>query len=138
MRCRPRHRDGNIFLCAVLTRLVAAITLSAYLLNQFALKPSGHPFFVGYFNDVLAGGLLMALSNAMAGETNPIAQWIGSIWGTIMILAFASFSWEVLAPLLLADSQSDPLDIVAYYAGGFLFILSRYLILHSGRNRSLG
>lgn len=110
--------------------VVILLGASAYVLNQWLLKASGAGFFQDYFNDVIAGMLLLALASVMAGKDNPVARWVTSLTGAAVILAFASFVWEVVTPALRSTAQADSLDVLAYFVGGSIYLAMRKAAKH--------
>ena len=95
-----------------------------YVANRFFLKgllsgtPLG-PFFIGYFNDLLAPSALLSLANivfALRGfqTTKPLF--------VILATALAGVCWEFLAPAFNPASVTDPLDLLVYFAGAFLYL----------------
>lgn len=94
----------------------------AYLVNQWLLKSTGISFFHSQFNDVLAGLLLLAWSNLVAAPAPAIARWVASPRGAALLIGGASLVWEGVAPQLVAGARFDPLDVLAYFAGGALYL----------------
>ncbi|QKS70136.1 hypothetical protein FLK61_25535 [Paenalkalicoccus suaedae] len=71
-----------------------------------------------YFNDFLAGMLLMAVAGALFDIARQ-RQYLFLSWPlAITVLLSASVFWEYVAPLYVEGSVSDPWDIVAYTLGG--------------------
>jgi hypothetical protein len=100
---------------------VAATAVALFLVNEHWLKGSGHPFLTGYFNDVLAGMLLLAVANLTA-PTRTLQRLAASLGGAAVMLLIASFACEVVLPRL-TRSHGDPLDALAYCAGGAAYLL---------------
>lgn len=117
--------------------VVIALALAAYSLNQSVFKASGFLFFQHHFNDVLAGALLLALASIMAGKDNPVAKWVTSLVGSVVILSFASFVWESVTPRVLPAARGDPADVVAYFTGGLIYLAARRTGLPKALSRTL-
>jgi len=100
----------------------AVLALCAVLFAVNSLWLKGRlPFFTGYFNDILAGCVLMAATNlllALAG-LRPMAK----LWHCLALTVSAGLFWEYVTPLYLSRSVSDPLDIAAYAAGGIIWYI---------------
>ena len=75
----------------------------------------------GYFNDVLAGVVLLALVNILLrlGRLPPLKKLLPCLG---LCLACGLF-WEFVTPLYLPRSVSDIWDIAAYMAGGGIWWL---------------
>lgn len=89
------------------------------------------PFLTGYFSDLLAGALILALLELLlsAGRLPPL---IRPAFAALFLLACGLF-WE-LAPLLYKPgSVCDPWDLAAYLAGGLLFLPLERQLARSGR-----
>jgi hypothetical protein len=129
------YRYGRHFPDAILNILLLIGCFGAYLANQYIFKASGAEFFHSYFNDVLAGLIVLAWSNLIAFPAPKMARWIGSLQGAIIIVGGASFVWEVVAPNLLGRSRFDPLDVLAYFAGAALYVGIASLARNRSRTR---
>lgn len=105
--------------------LLIVVALHVYALNRFtsvfeAILP---PNFVRYhFNDMLGGMVFPAYVNATLTLSKYRIRFkspakIGAIE------AVCSFVWEGLAPLTLARSTGDWLDVCCYFLGGSIYYL---------------
>ena len=72
----------------------------------------------GYFNDILAGIILIAFTNLMFELKNISIKKIVHI--EMYLLAVGIF-WEYITPLYKTSSISDPFDILAYMFGGIVY-----------------
>lgn len=77
-------------------------------------------FFVGYFNDILAGLVILTLTNLLL--TLAGLRPLGGISAVLFVLLCGLF-WE-LAPLLYKPAAvCDPWDLAAYLAGCGAYLL---------------
>ncbi|HLH55253.1 MAG TPA: hypothetical protein VKY92_16740 [Verrucomicrobiae bacterium] len=98
------------------------ITCFLYALNRWALKPHIHSAFLhDHFNDVLL--IPCALPPLLF-----IQRWLNlrrhdlvPTWGEIgLYLVVWSILFEVVGPHIMPWTVGDPMDVVAYVAGGVL------------------
>jgi hypothetical protein len=97
-------------------------SVALYAANRWALKPAlpaGETFFRGHFNDLLvipcALPPLLLLHRRLGlrrDDGPPRADEVA-----LHLLVWSIF-FEALAPLFVASAKGDPLDVVAYCAGG--------------------
>ncbi len=106
---------------------MAAAAVALFLANERWLKAGGHPFLTGYFNDVLAGVLLLAVANGAAPAARGLQRFVASLGGAAVLLAAASFACEIVLPRL-THSYGDPLDALAYCAGGAVYLVMARLV----------
>lgn len=104
--------------------------VALYVLNRWLLQPmlSGAVlnFFSGYFNDILAGCLILAFVNLLLTIAKlPALQYL---LPCLIFIFICGLFWELVTPLYLARSVGDPWDIAAYLAGGLLWYLLRRFI----------
>lgn len=73
-------------------------------------------FFAWYFHDILAGAMILSLANLLlsAGRLPPLTK----VLPAAAFLLGCGLFWEYVSPLLISGSVSDPLDLLAYLAGG--------------------
>lgn len=71
-----------------------------------------------YFNDVLCGILFLAYCNLLLIRKHLL---IDKLWVIESILFCCGLFWEIVAPLYVNYSVGDPIDIVAYMFGGFVY-----------------
>lgn len=92
-----------------------------YGMNQ-CLKPiyTECVFMNGYFNDVLAGLLLISFTNLMFDKINKSFYSLLKIEG---YLCLVGLFWEYITPLYNQNSTSDPFDILAYMIGGLVYFV---------------
>lgn len=95
-----------------------------YLLNVCVLRGSvgGAPgwFLACYANDVVAGLAICAWLDLLLslGRLPPADSWRV----TVPFLLLCALVWEVLAPLWKPEAVGDPWDLLAYQAGGLLWL----------------
>ena len=79
-----------------------------------------HLFFAGYFNDLLAGTLILAIVNLLLvpARLPPLDR---PLPATAFILLCGCF-WEFVTPLYRPESVCDPLDLLAYLAGAWVYL----------------
>ncbi len=103
---------------------LAAIA-GAYALNRFCLLPAAsgllHRFLAWYFADILAGALMLLVLDALLELRGrpPVRRVLPA---SAYLLGCGLF-WEVVTPLYLPRSVSDPWDLAAYWAGGMAWLL---------------
>jgi len=95
-----------------------------YGTNRLLLIPAStgalHTAASCWLNDFLAGGAMVCVLNgALAlAHRSPVVRFLPL---TAYLLACGLF-WELVTPLYLPRSVSDPLDILAVWLGGLLFL----------------
>lgn len=111
--------------------------MAGYGLNRVALMGLSR-FFDDQFNDFLVGALLLAYANILPARGTPAAGFIASLAGSAVIIAGAAFFWEVMTPMFVGHSKGDPRDVVAYFAGGAIYLAivrvfgeRRHILSHS-------
>lgn len=77
-------------------------------------------FFAWYFHDILAGAMILSLANLLlsAGRLPPLTK----VLPAAAFLLGCGLFWEYVSPLLISGSVSDPLDLLAYLAGGLVVL----------------
>ena len=76
-------------------------------------------FLCCYFNDVLAGIALLAVTSLLliAVKRKPLQK----LWSMALILLGAGLIWECFAPFWKSGAVFDWWDFAAYLVGGFLY-----------------
>jgi len=76
--------------------------------------------------DFLAGALMLCVLNTalIASGRRPLKH---LLWATLFLLACGLF-WEVITPLYLPRSVSDPWDVLACWLGGISFLLFERMV----------
>lgn len=99
-------------------------SLGVYALNQLYIKKVvSISFFHYYFNDVIAGLLLISVANLLI-EISPHRQNTFKTAISIYTLTlFAGIFWEYVAPFYRGGT-SDPFDLVAYIAGATIYLVT--------------
>lgn len=107
---------------APLNFYLSIISFLLYCVNQRYWKThtegSIHYLLQCHFNDFLAGVLLTSYSNfflTMLGK--PIAR----LHHIMLYCIGVGLFWEYAIPLVKASSVSDPIDILCYVLGGFVY-----------------
>jgi hypothetical protein len=93
-----------------------------YGLNQTVLKDwLGWAFFRCYLNDGLAGVALVSYANllCMAARREDLCLTTPAPITAFMLCV--GLFWEFVTPLYRTDSIRDPLDLLAYVAGGMTY-----------------
>lgn len=121
MRSVLGHRGSSPISRPVLNGSIIACCGACYAVN-LGLLGGIAPFFRDYFNDILAGTLLLAYANAISPAGSAAARYVASVPGALSIIGLASIVWEGVAPGVLADSTSDIADVAAYFAGAALYL----------------
>ncbi len=110
-----------------------AVIAALYWLNRLALLPRTggvlHTLLASYAADVLAGALMLCALNALLALTSR-RPWEGLLPTSLFLLLCGLF-WEVVTPMYLPSSVSDPWDVAAVLAGG----LSMRAILRRAERR---
>ena len=100
--------------------LSAAAIAAVYFCNRLWLLPhtSGtfHRLLAWYFGDFLAGALMLCILNGSLAMGNRPA--LKGILPVSIFLAGCGLFWEVVTPLYLSRSVSDPWDVAAVWLGG--------------------
>lgn len=119
---RRGHRAGRHRSFFLLNLFMFCGSILLYGLNEWVLKPrTGHAFFLGHFNDVLAMGLLLPYSNVLLGLYTGRDLRLLRLWPLLLFTLAVGVFWEVVTPLYYATSVGDPWDVLAYFVGGFLY-----------------
>ena len=111
---------GNLIVLALGGALYGANRL---WLMEFAAAPFRW-FFTGYLNDVSAGLVLCAVTGlllACVGRKGPCR-----LIHTVPLLLAAGLFWELAGPLFRADAVLDWWDLLAYQAGGSIYLLLQW------------
>lgn len=98
-----------------------------YLLNVHVLRGSvggAIGWFLAYYaNDIFAGLAICAWLDLLLslGRLPPVASWRAAV----PFLLLCALVWEVLAPLWKPEAVGDPWDLLAYQAGGLVWLAVR-------------
>lgn len=97
-----------------------------YFLNRLVspiLPPSLFKLFLAcYFNDMLCGFLIVAYSNFILSFYRG-NFYLRKLWHIGLLVLVCGLFWEFVTPVFRQSSIGDPLDIVAYLAGGGVYWL---------------
>ena len=93
----------------------------ALLYGANRLIPPGNTFLDGYFNDILAGCLILAITNLLLplGRLKPLCTPLPCL----ALSLTCGLVWEFITPLYLPGSVSDLWDIAAYMIGGLIWCI---------------
>lgn len=122
MQLLDKKRDGFLF-----ELLAACIIGVMYCANRnFNLFDGVLPyeFLKNYFNDMCGGALFPVYVNLLCIALNCKCRIDSFIKIAVLELA-CSVSWEIIAPIVLEWSVADRWDVVAYFAGGIVYLLMR-------------
>lgn len=121
---RDWYNHGRGISRAALTHLsvLVGVAVTYTVIHQF-LAPAFGGFWRNHAADVMAGVALPAIAALLSDAQTPAGRFVRSAEGRLILIAFASLVWEGLAPLLLNDSVSDALDVMAYFAGTLAYIV---------------
>ena len=111
---RKEHRIENLLILITCVLLYVFNTFIFSKLNDMILKY----FFSCYFNDLLAPILLFSYINLILSLIN---KKIYSLKYLMIIIIPCSLIWEYLAIFLKPTSVSDPMDILFYFYGTFIY-----------------
>ena len=114
-----RHCIRRIFTFCLITvdSILILASISGYLLNRFWISSCKYPFFINYFNDLLAGILFPAYINILlAFCKRRMKGWLIPL----IVILIAGLFWEYITPLY-HQCVSDPKDIVAYISGTLIY-----------------
>ena len=102
-----------------LSAATATACMLLYGVNELLLPEN--VFFSGYFNDILGGCLILAITNILLAlaKFKPLKALLPCLG---MCLACGLF-WEYVTPVYLPRSVSDVWDIAAYMGGGVIWWL---------------
>ena len=90
-----------------------------YLINRFI--PPGNIFLDSYFNDILAGCVIVAIVNLLLsfGRINPLTKPLSCL----VLCLVCGLIWEYVTPLYKPGAVSDIWDIAAYMLGGLIWCI---------------
>lgn len=113
-----RSSNYNVILLNI---IVGLTSLLLYLLNKYYLRiVLYYPFFRFYFNDVLAGIVILAYSNIVI-SLSKVKFNLVSFKNIVIFNLLIGLFWEYVTPLYYSKSTGDPLDVVAYVLGGIVY-----------------
>lgn len=97
-----------------------------YCINNYMKQCIFCPFLHWYFNDILAGMMIIAYLHLVLYI--PVKRdFVLSIWAIEMVEIMCGIFWEWAAPAFKPTAVADPWDLLAYMAGGAI-----YWIISSG------
>lgn len=121
-----RARGALVFDLAVLAFCCAGFYGNEHGLKTFAVAAfPGSPatYLVQcHLNDFLGGAAFLAYTNLLFDLVRPDMR-IRRLATSLVYLFFCGLFWEYAAPLFIKASTADPLDLVAYLAGAFVYWL---------------
>jgi len=100
--------------------LVACVVV--WLVNRFYLKEATTSILVhGYLNDAVGMFAMLCYCNILTHRVAWGRRLFTRLPGIMGFSLICGCFWEFVTPLYLARSVSDPLDFVAYLAGGITY-----------------
>lgn len=102
--------------------LPLAAIAAAYALNRFLLVPlTGSRLLAWYGADALAGAMMLCFLNGQLtlAKRPPVLRLLPA---SLFLLGCGLF-WEVVTPLYLSRSVSDPRDLLAVWLGGMAMLV---------------
>ena len=123
-------RNHNFY---ILNLSLPGLCFILYLVNNYLIKPFyGLPLTGNYFNDILAGIVLLSFSNILLSFYSGKDILIKKFYIMMVFLLAAGLFWEYVTPLYKPGAVSDVLDIPAYMTGGIIYyvIVNREYLLH--------
>jgi hypothetical protein len=95
-----------------------------YLVNNYIIKPFyGFSITGNYLNDVLAGVVLLSISNILLSFYSGKDLIIRKFYVMMIFLLAAGLFWEYVTPLYKPGAVSDVQDIPAYLTGGVVYFV---------------
>ncbi|MBN1633489.1 MAG: hypothetical protein JW917_04915 [Ignavibacteria bacterium] len=108
----------------ILNFFLLGVCFALYLVNNYLIKPYCSSFFTdNHFNDVLAGILLLSISNVLLSFYSKKDFVMKKFYLMMIFLLAAGLFWEYVTPLYNADAVSDVKDIPAYLTGGVVYYI---------------
>jgi hypothetical protein len=96
-----------------------------YGANTYVVKNFTENRFVHwYLNDVFAMPFMLAYSNMVVAALGRSDLSFSSLSRIVALTGACAFPWEVLTPLVVAKSVSDPYDFLAYLMGALFYYAS--------------
>lgn len=111
-------RRSNLALSVSIIVLYFLNRLVSPILPQSLFKQ----FLTCYFNDMLCGILIVAYSNFILSFYRG-NFYFRKLWHIGLLVLVCGLFWEFVTPVFRQSSIGDPLDIVAYLAGGGVYWL---------------
>lgn len=98
-------------------------TFGLYLLNRLYLKTIlSYKFIHYYFNDLLAGILIIAYCNLILDQSKYKFRF-NSVLNTLPFIIVVGLFYEYVTPLYLNYSTSDIMDVLFYAIGAMIYLL---------------
>lgn len=117
-----RNSNGRIHSFLILNIFLILFFISQYIINQEYIKYNLNLcFFRYYFNDILAGGIIITYINLLFIFLRRPQYCLRQFWIIVCVNIIIGFFWEFIAPLYKSDSITDPYDLVAYTFGGCIY-----------------
>ena len=106
--------------------LILFVNFVLFIINSIFLKGNNNVFFDGYFNDILAGMIILSYSNLLL---DCIERRINKIYFMFIFMVFCGVFWEFVFPMFHSSSTSDVVDILAYLVGGLFYYFINHFYL---------
>lgn len=123
MGSRIGNRSWTINRITLLNLKIVISTFLIYLLNRFYLKTIlSYKFIHYYFNDLLAGILIIAYCNFIL-DLSKYKFRFDSIKNTLPFIIVVGLFYEYVTPLYLNYSTSDIIDVLFYAVGAMIYLV---------------
>lgn len=85
-------------------------------------------FFIGYYNDVIAGILITAYANLASFIFRNGKILFKNLMQILLFVLACGLFWEYISPIYRQDQVSDVMDIFAYLIGGIIYwLITKYV-----------
>lgn len=104
---------------------IICVCLLLYITNQVTKTvyygPAFPVFLKNYYNDILCGCLIIAISNYILSYYKYGSLRINSLLIIVLFNLCCGLFWEFVIPIIRRNRTSDYVDIIAYLIGGFVY-----------------
>ena len=103
--------------------------MAVYGLHRWLTTPD-EPYFVhAHLHDLMAMPILLGWIDLIVDHRSPVARHFTSPAAAALLTLVGIVVWEVLDPLVDAESVADPVDALCYVAGAFAYVTGRSAIM---------
>ena len=117
------------------SNLLPLLAALVYLANRFAFPLDSvlsYEFARYHLGDLCGGILFPAYVNVLTQSVSG-REAIVNPKATLLLSVLCSFCWEFVAPCIFRFGTADPIDVLMYFLGGFLYLVSRSLLKRMGQ-----
>jgi len=108
----------------IINVIITLLGVGLYAINQMYLKDHLEvKFFHCYFNDILAGLLIIAYINLLFILVEKSQYCLKRLWSILAVNVVIGFFWEFITPFYRHNSITDNYDLFAYIFGGSLYYI---------------